>query len=52
MGNSYERAFNPKVTEKDGSMKTPLLPSGFSEPLKMISTLCAIPLLPLRDPTP
>ena len=52
VGNSYERASNPKVTEKDGSMKTPLLSSGFSEPSQMISTLCAIPLLPLRGPTP
>ena len=47
VGDSYERAFNPKVTEKDGSMKTPLLPSGFSEPLQMVSTLWAIPCCPL-----
>ena len=43
VGNSY----NPKVTEKDGSMKTPLLFSGFSEPLQMVSTLWAIPCCPL-----
>ena len=47
VGNSYETAFNPKETEKDGSMKTPLLPSGFSEPLQMVSTLWAIPCCPL-----
>lgn len=47
VGNSCERAFNPKVTEKDGSMKTPLLPSGFSEPLQIVLTLWAIPFCPL-----